>query len=390
LSKSWASVYQDVAHQVATQLKLWPNLHSLTIHASRANESLWPSTAFSSAITSVGPQLTRLDIHIHMCHLPDLLSLAPWATNLCELALQLDGSAALHGAAAPDVARIASTLIAPARAALVALRLHFLVPVRISYSCVRRGARTEGPAHALGIAALFDALADTRFPRLRVVCVRAPFATTEDEGTPLARFLGAHEVEYLDVAPTPVTQHCGWRSTFVYTAGYGRALARIQGGRLRRVTLHVLERAEDARVLDGVVALLSAVSGTLAEVVITGRALTLDELLTVTHALSHSRDALRMLRIHVECCGPATLALLASWLPRLEDVQLTVHLLCGAALPDNPTVRAPRPPGYARRSRRTRICCKVATSGKVCSSCTTSLPFCAIRRRRRTLRRCSA
>jgi hypothetical protein len=390
LPKSWASVYQDVAHQVATQLKLWPNLHSLTIHASRANEYLWPSTAFSSAVTSVGPQLTRLDIHIHMRHLPDLLSLAPWATNLCELALRLDGSAALHGAAAPDVARIAPTLIAPARAALVVLRLHFHVPVTVSYSCVRRGAQTEGPAHALGIAALFDALVDTRFPRLRVVCVRAPFAATEDEGTPLARFLDAHGVEDLDVAPTPVTQHCRWRTTLVYTAGYGRALARIQGGHLRRVTLHVLERAEDARALDGVVALLSAVSGTLAEVAITGRALTLDELLTVTHALSHSRDALRTLRIHVECCGPPTLALLASWLPRLEDVQLTVHLLCGAALPDNPTVRAPRPPGYARRSRRTRICCKVATSGKVCSSCTTSLPFCAIRRRWRTLRRCSA
>jgi hypothetical protein len=304
---------------------------------------------------------------------------------LCELALRLDGSAAQLVNAAPDVARIASTLIAPARATLITLRLHFHVPVNMSY--LVRGA-SEGPVHALGIAALFDALADTRFRRLRVVCVRSPFTTTEDEVTPLARLLSAHAVEDLDVAPTPATVH--W-ATSRYTAGYGRALARIPGGHLRRVALHVLERGEDANAsLEGVGTFMSVICGTLVEADITGRALTLDELLTVTHALSHSRDGLRTLRIHVECCGPATLALLSAWLPRLEDVQLTVQLLCGAALPYKLTVCAAHSPGHPRCSQYIRICFKAAASGKARSSCTTSPPFCAMSRRRRTLRRCSA
>jgi hypothetical protein len=162
-------------------------------------------------------------------------------------------------------------------------------------------------------------------------------------------------------------------------------------GQHRGVALHVLECGEGANEsLEGVGTFLSAICGTLVEVDIAGRALTLDDLLTVTHALSHSRDGLRTLRIHVECCGPASLALLSAWLPRLEDVQLTVQLLCGTTLPYKLTLCAAHSPSHPRRSQCIRICFKAAASGKARSSCTTSPPFCAMSRHRRTLRRCSA
>jgi hypothetical protein len=302
--------------KILTVLADPPNVQVPTLKRPRDHPSPSLSTPFRDGLRALGPRLTRLDIRIDMAHILDLVALDPWAVNLEALGLVFGG----RGLAQYDLDGIVPALIAPVRASLRELKLHFAVPTS---SFVHKHPIATRP---LSIGAVFAALAALSFPDLHSLSVLSPFRgrLTEDEEAPLVQFIQSHALRTLVVAPSRTYTHSSYGGT---SRGLSRAYAHLFelasktprcGGHLHELTVSVLGTHDWAAFLD----FLGMVDSPLEALALEGRILDISEFTQLMRTLRGASQMLCSLHLKLERLAPSNLQLLAEACPRLQHLHV--------------------------------------------------------------------